>query len=45
MEDYLVPAGATFTTDVQGTTQVDETAVKSEARKPLGENHKKPAAQ
>jgi hypothetical protein len=38
-EDYLVPAGATFTTDVQGTTPVDETAVKPQARKPLAERH------
>jgi hypothetical protein len=47
VEDYLVPAGATFTTDVQGTTQVDETAVKPEVRKPLGvqhAHHRKPAA-
>ena len=39
VEDYLVPAGATFTTDVTGTTPVDETAVKPQARKPLGERH------
>ncbi|MGA7339662.1 MAG: OmpA family protein [Terracidiphilus sp.] len=38
-EDYLVPAGATFTNDVQGTTPVDETAVKPETRKPLSERH------
>ncbi len=46
VEDYLVPAGATFTTDVTGTTPVDETAVKPQARKPLGErhHHKKAAA-
>jgi hypothetical protein len=37
VEDYLVPAGATFTTDVNGTTAVDETAVKAEVRKPLPE--------
>jgi hypothetical protein len=36
VEDYLVPSGATFDTDVQGTTAVDETAVKPEARKPMG---------
>jgi len=44
-EDYLVPAGATFTGDVQSTTPMDETAVKPEVRKPLGErrpHHKKP---
>jgi hypothetical protein len=39
VEDYLVPAGATFETDVPGTTAVDETAVKPQARKPLGERH------
>jgi hypothetical protein len=47
VEDYLVPAGATFTTDVNGTTPVDETAVKPVVRKPLGEkphHHKKAAA-
>jgi hypothetical protein len=46
-EDYLVPSGATFTGDVQGTTPVDETSVKPEVRKPLGErrpNHKKTTA-
>jgi hypothetical protein len=39
VEDYLVPAGATFTTDVTGTTTVDETVVKPIARKPLGAKH------
>jgi len=34
-ENYLVPSGATFSADVQGTTPVDETMVKPEARKPL----------
>jgi len=46
VEDYLVPAGATFSTDVTGTTSVDETAVKPVVRKPLGEkphHHKKKA--
>ncbi len=46
-ENYLVPSGATFTNDVTGTTPVDETAVKPQARKPLAEKHpmkKKPAA-
>jgi len=42
VEDYLVPAGATFTNDVQGTTPVDETMVKPEGRKPLGEKHHAP---
>jgi len=36
VEDYLVPAGATFASDVNGTTPVDETKVKPEVRKPLG---------
>jgi outer membrane protein OmpA-like peptidoglycan-associated protein len=44
-ENYLVPAGATFTTDVTGTTPVDETAVKPQARKPLRERHPHEAAQ
>jgi hypothetical protein len=39
VEDYLVPAGATFTSDVQGTNPIDETAVKPEARKALEEKH------
>ena len=39
VEDYLVPTGATFTNDVNGTTPVDETAVKPEVRKPLPERH------
>jgi outer membrane protein OmpA-like peptidoglycan-associated protein len=36
VENYLVPAGATFTNDVTGTTPVDETMVKPQERKPLG---------
>jgi outer membrane protein OmpA-like peptidoglycan-associated protein len=36
VEDYLVPSGASFTADVQGTTPVDESAVKPQVRKPLG---------
>jgi hypothetical protein len=39
VEDYLVPAGATFTSDVQGTTPVDESTVKPEVRKALAERH------
>jgi len=39
VEDYLVPAGATFANDVQGTTAVDESTVKPEVRKPLAERH------
>jgi hypothetical protein len=50
VENYLVPSGATFTADVQGTTPVDETMVKPQPRKPLPAKtmHKKaskPAAQ
>jgi hypothetical protein len=50
VEDYLVPAGATFDNDVQGTTAVDTSAVKTVTRKPIGmvepkKKHKKnPAA-
>ena len=46
VENYLVPAGANFTADVQGTTPVDETMVKPEVRKPLPAKaaHKKAAA-
>lgn len=40
VENYLVPAGANFAADVQGTTPVDETMVKAEPRKPLaGKKH------
>ncbi|MGD0630379.1 MAG: hypothetical protein ABR987_13570 [Terracidiphilus sp.] len=35
VEDYLIPPGAIFTADVQGTTPVDETQVKPQERKPL----------
>lgn len=35
VEDYLVPQGAAFTSDVQGTTPVDESVVKPQPRKPL----------
>ena len=38
-DNYLVPAGATFANDVQGTTPVDETTVKPEARKALPQKH------
>jgi len=38
VEQYLVPAGADFSSDVQGTLPVDETVVKIQVRKPL---HKK----
>ncbi|HVZ84916.1 MAG TPA: hypothetical protein VG893_14665 [Terracidiphilus sp.] len=39
VEDYLVPAGADFNTDVTGTTPVDESMVKAQKRKPLGKKH------
>lgn len=48
VEEYLVPAGAIFTSDVQGTHAVDETQVKPQERKPLPVRshpaHKKAAA-
>jgi outer membrane protein OmpA-like peptidoglycan-associated protein len=49
VQDYLVPAGATFENDVQGTNPVDESAVKKVTRKPIGaaapkKVHKKKAA-
>ena len=43
VENYLVPSGATFSNDVQGTTPVDETSVKPEERKPLHESHRRAA--
>ncbi len=44
VEDYLVPAGATFSADVPGTTPVPP-EVKAQPRKPLHPvAHKKPAA-
>ncbi len=39
VQNYLVPAGANFSSDVTGTTPVDESAVKVQVRKPLGERH------
>jgi outer membrane protein OmpA-like peptidoglycan-associated protein len=44
VEDYLVPAGASFDSDVQGTTPVDETTVKPQTRKPLPQRHHHRAA-
>ena len=41
VEDYLLPAGATFTSDVSGTTPVDESTVTPQARKSLPEGHPK----
>jgi hypothetical protein len=43
VENYLVPAGANFSSDVTGTTPVDETAVKPQERKPLGQKGGKAA--
>jgi hypothetical protein len=39
VEDYLVPSGATFTSDVAGTIAVDEATVKAQPRKALGKKH------
>jgi len=39
VENYLVPAGATFANDITGTTPVDETTLKAQTRKPLAERH------
>jgi hypothetical protein len=46
VEDYLVPAGATFDNDVPGTTAVDENAVKAQPRTapPVHHHHHKKAA-
>jgi outer membrane protein OmpA-like peptidoglycan-associated protein len=44
VEDYLVPAGANFNSDIPGTTPVDESAVKVQKRKPLAERHHHHAA-
>jgi outer membrane protein OmpA-like peptidoglycan-associated protein len=45
VEDYLVPAGASFSADVAGTTSVDENTVKPKARKALpAKHHAKKAA-
>ena len=45
VENYLVPAGATFDSDVQGTTAVDESTVKVQSRTaPARPHHRKKAA-
>ena len=47
-QNYLVPAGANFDSDVQGTTQVNEDSVRPQsraARAPHHRHHKKAAAQ
>lgn len=41
VENYLVPSGANFGSDVQGTSPVDESKVKAQVRKPLPERHHK----
>jgi hypothetical protein len=38
-QNYLVPAGASFANDVQGTAPVDESTVKPDVRKPLPVRH------
>ncbi len=38
-QNYLVPAGANFVSDVAGTTSVDESLVKAQARKDLPQRH------
>jgi outer membrane protein OmpA-like peptidoglycan-associated protein len=42
--DYLVPPGASFDSDVPGTTAVDENAVKAQPRNPVKKHHHKKAA-
>jgi hypothetical protein len=39
VQNYLVPNGADFATDVPGTTPVDESQVKAQKRVPLPERH------
>jgi hypothetical protein len=43
VENYLVPAGANFDNDVQGTTPVDESKVKVQARTAPARRHRKAA--
>jgi outer membrane protein OmpA-like peptidoglycan-associated protein len=43
VEDYLVPSGASFDKDVQGTTAVDESTVKVQARTPAPARRRTPA--
>ena len=46
VENYLVPSGANFGSDVPGTAPVDQSTVKPQERKPLGAkpHHKHAAA-
>ena len=39
VQDYLVPAGADFNSDVKGTTPANLDQTKEEKRKPLGQKH------
>jgi OmpA family len=39
VDNYLVPSGADFAADVQGTAPVDESSLKPQARKPLPQRH------
>jgi hypothetical protein len=39
VENYLVPSGADFGTDVMGTAPVDESMVKAQKRTALPERH------
>ncbi len=44
VNDYLVPPGASFDSDVPGTTAVDESAVKAQPRNPVKKHHHRKAA-
>ena len=44
VENYLVPSGATFNNDVQGTTAVDENTVKVQSRTAPPRRRRKAAA-
>ena len=44
VQDYIVPPGANFDSDVPGTTAVDENAVKAQPRNPEHHHHHKKAA-
>ena len=39
VENYLVPSGASFASDVTGTTPVNEAAIKAQSRKPVRKMH------
>ena len=38
-DNYLIPAGANFESEIQGTTPVDESSIKAQPRKALGTAH------